>query len=343
MGEFQPALRKEVFLILILTFCTLFPINIYMENNGLSIVIPCYNTGGYLPDAVASVSRQHMGDVPYEIIVVDDASDCEITINALNDIENSGDDRIRVITLSKNSGAPSHPRNVGIAFARYDKTMSLDGDDMLRPTSCVGDSYLYQACARLDEDDDILGVYCDARLIGAKSGKWMRLGWNEKGALINARTGCFTVYRTKEMREMSLTRTPDQRGNIYNESLTYSDDWECLIGMLNHRYMQGKPRNVVKLEFDEPPILYRQHADQSNISSRKQNKAKMFGEFYRQFPQIYKEYYPHVTGQAFAGEYLASLQIGKYAKNAVIAFQEAAKAIKGRSRPRTAIIARTLK
>ena len=50
----------------------------------LSIVIPCYNDGLYLPEAVASALSQTHEDV--EVIVVDDGSTDLSTSRALDDL-----------------------------------------------------------------------------------------------------------------------------------------------------------------------------------------------------------------------------------------------------------------
>ena len=87
----------------------------------VSVVIPSYNMGNYIGEAISSVLQQTYRD--FEIIVVDDGStdDTERIINRYNG-------NIRYIKQS-NSG-PAQARNLGIQHARGDFVSLLDADDL---------------------------------------------------------------------------------------------------------------------------------------------------------------------------------------------------------------------
>lgn len=94
----------------------------------VSIVMPCYNLGVYLQEAIDSARNQTYRNI--EIIIVDDGSTDEYTINILNQIKKNSPD-IKVI-FQKNAG-PSGARNTGIKEAMGDYILCLDSDDILLP------------------------------------------------------------------------------------------------------------------------------------------------------------------------------------------------------------------
>ncbi|WP_122816523.1 glycosyltransferase family 2 protein [Nocardioides pantholopis] len=96
----------------------------------VSVVVPCYRYGHYLPAAVASALDQPGVDV--EVIVVDDASpdDSAAVAHALA----AADPRVRVLVHEENRG---HIRtyNDGLALARGEYVALLSADDLLTPGS----------------------------------------------------------------------------------------------------------------------------------------------------------------------------------------------------------------
>ncbi len=94
----------------------------------ISFVIPCYNAGGFLRDAIASVRRQTGGFAIADIIVVDDRSDDVVTQEVLREIATL--DRVRVFPNTGPRGAAS-ARNTGIAHATGNWVAFMDADDIL--------------------------------------------------------------------------------------------------------------------------------------------------------------------------------------------------------------------
>lgn len=90
----------------------------------VSVVIPAFNCGRYVEEAVASALDQTFRDL--EIIVVDDGS-TDDTARSLEKYR----DRVRVVT-QENRGSSS-ARNVGLGLARGDYVAFLDADDRWRP------------------------------------------------------------------------------------------------------------------------------------------------------------------------------------------------------------------
>ncbi len=94
----------------------------------ISIIIPCYNQGRFLAEAVDSI-REKFG---IEIIIVDDGS-TDDTAKFCSDII-LNDDRVEVLHLDKNQGK-SIAINAGIKISSEEVITVLDADDMREPNS----------------------------------------------------------------------------------------------------------------------------------------------------------------------------------------------------------------
>jgi glycosyltransferase involved in cell wall biosynthesis len=128
--------------------------------NTVSIVIPCYNHGQFLPETIASIEKARTPRL-LEIIVVDDGSTDPQTHAVLEKLQKSGYDVIR----QQNRGV-SVARNVGIRKARGTYILPVDSDNRIRSF------YLADAAALLDSDPSLGIVYGDAEYFGEKSGRW---------------------------------------------------------------------------------------------------------------------------------------------------------------------------
>ena len=93
----------------------------------VSVIIPVYNAEDTLKNAVDSVVNQTIGFENIELILVDDNSS-DGSKEIISDYANEYDN-VKPIFLSKNSGSPSMPRNVGIDNATAPYLMFLDNDD----------------------------------------------------------------------------------------------------------------------------------------------------------------------------------------------------------------------
>ena len=74
----------------------------------ISIIIPCYNHGKYLDDALSSIKKSKE-NYEVEIIIVNDGSTEKETIEILNNLENQG-----YFVLNQKNGGLGNARNNGI-------------------------------------------------------------------------------------------------------------------------------------------------------------------------------------------------------------------------------------
>lgn len=127
-----------------------------------SIVIPTYNHGDVVREAIASALAQ---TVPVEVLVVDDGS-TDDTIHRLTSgpAAPAGDERVRI--LSQSHAGPSAARNAGIAAARGEFLMFLDADDLIAPT---------KVAEQLAEFRPEIGwVLCDVEIRDASKGETVK-------------------------------------------------------------------------------------------------------------------------------------------------------------------------
>lgn len=94
-----------------------------------SIVMPCYNSGTYIRQAINSVKGQTYRD--WELLVVDDGS-TDNSADIIKGMEQT-DGRIKYLKTNAPSGSPIVPRNIGVknALGRY--IAFLDSDDAWLP------------------------------------------------------------------------------------------------------------------------------------------------------------------------------------------------------------------
>ena len=140
----------------------------------VSIIMPSYNQGDYLGEALDSVLAQTYSD--WECIIIDDGS----TDNTKDIAELYCNKDKRVKYLYQENQGVVVARNNAISKCSGELILPLDGDDR------IGASYLEKAVKILKSNPNIKVVYCDAEFFGGKTGFWklpkfsieMQLCWN---------------------------------------------------------------------------------------------------------------------------------------------------------------------
>jgi glycosyltransferase involved in cell wall biosynthesis len=93
----------------------------------VSIVIPCYNHGQYIQEALDSIDAQKI-NYPIEIIIVDDGSSDTDTLQKLDDLK-----QLNYTIIHQTNGGPGKARNTGIEIAVGKYILPLDADNKLNP------------------------------------------------------------------------------------------------------------------------------------------------------------------------------------------------------------------
>jgi glycosyltransferase involved in cell wall biosynthesis len=128
----------------------------------VSVVVPCFNHGEFLPEAVASVPVAGREDI--ELIVVDDGSTDKRTSEEMDKLEGRG---IKVIR-QENKGLAA-ARNSAIRASHGEYIFPLDADDRMRS------GWIDRAIEILESNPKVGVVYGDTEPFGTKTGRW-RLG-----------------------------------------------------------------------------------------------------------------------------------------------------------------------
>lgn len=123
----------------------------------VSVVMPAYNAGKYIGDAIRSVQAQTYEN--WELLVIDDCS-ADHTVEIIQALANE-DDRIRLIRNSQNSGT-AQTRNHGLELSAGEWVALLDSDDVWH-----SEKLEKQLAVALRTNADI--VYCSYSLMDDRS------------------------------------------------------------------------------------------------------------------------------------------------------------------------------
>lgn len=215
----------------------------------VSVVIPCFNQGKLIDEAVDSVLNQTYQD--FEIIIVNDGSTDDYTNNKL--VEYRRGVNISVITTT-NQGLAS-ARNNGISAAAGKYILPLDADDK------IGRNYLEDAVKILESNSKIGIVYCDAEFFDQKRGRWVLPRYTARKLLMENMIFCAAMFRKE---------TWTQIGG-YNPNMKFGlEDWDFWLSITGAGY------HVCKI----PKILffYRIKSD-SMMTGLASNNAKLFSMY----------------------------------------------------------------
>ncbi len=124
---------------------------VHVPNPRIAVVIPCYNDGEFLRDAVGSLTGQEA----HELVVVDDGSNDPLTVTVLRELESAG---TRVLHQPNQGVSAARMAGVRATSAHY--IFPLDGDDKVAPGA------LAALADALDRDPDAVVAWGDVVFFG---------------------------------------------------------------------------------------------------------------------------------------------------------------------------------
>ena len=125
----------------------------------LSVVIPCYNQGEYLLEAIASVEA--CLDPVYEIVIVNDGSTNLVTLSVVHYLEEQG-----YFVLNQENQGLASARNNGIEKSKGRYILPLDADNKIRS------DYISKGIEVLDRNPDVGVVYGKPEWFGEGQRSW---------------------------------------------------------------------------------------------------------------------------------------------------------------------------
>jgi glycosyltransferase involved in cell wall biosynthesis len=191
----------------------------------VTVVIPCFNHGRFLGEAVSSVLEQ-AGGAP-RVIVVDNGSTDAETPRALEALPGS----VEVIRQEENTG-PAAARNAGFELAQTPYVMPLDADDRL-PAGVLSD-----LAAALDRDPDAAFSYGTMRYFGDWSGDVRFPDYDPYRLLYRPIVGWLGLVRRSAWEEMGG----------FDPALRGFEDWDFTLSAIEHGW-HGRRLERVVLEY----------------------------------------------------------------------------------------------
>ena len=164
----------------------------------VSVIMPCYNDGQYICEAIESVKKQTYPDI--EIVVIDDGSDDQETCRILDELQ--GD----IHLLRSKHLRPAGARNLGICEATGKYILPLDADDKI-------DATYIEKCVNILKDNEKIGaVYCYAKLFGEKSGVWELPKYSFKQMLVDNIVFVTAMFRKEDWEKVGGFDTDMESG-----------------------------------------------------------------------------------------------------------------------------------
>jgi glycosyltransferase involved in cell wall biosynthesis len=175
----------------------------------ISVVIPCFNHGEFLPEAVRSVTDTGRDDI--ELVVVDDGSTDERTRKEMDALCAQG---VKVIR-QKNRGLGA-ARNAGAAASLGQYLFPLDADDRMRSV------WIDRAIGVLESDPRVGIVYGDAQCFGTRTEQWKTGPFEPNRLLYTNFIHASALYR----------RSVWEQNGGYDETMPVQgmEDWDFWVG-----------------------------------------------------------------------------------------------------------------
>lgn len=143
-----------------------------MAQATVSVIMPCYNDGQYIQEAVASLREQTYASI--ELIIIDDGSDDGTTLPLIEAL-----DFPTLQVLHTKHVGPAAARNRGIAAAKGTYILPLDADDTIEP------DYIQRGVDVLEKRPEVGVVYCHADLFDQQTGPWALPDYSLKTELLD--------------------------------------------------------------------------------------------------------------------------------------------------------------
>ena len=227
----------------------------------VAFIIPCFNHGQFVEEAVRSALAQEAADI--RVVVIDDGSTDGTTPAACDRCRlaqpESGQHRVHVVHQS-NAGLPA-ARNAGVHAAKtfapeHDLLVFLDADDYVEP------SFVRKLCAKLFASDSpqVSHAFCQERLVGLGTGIWNVPEWDPLLLAVTNLHPVTCVVRRDRFLEVGG----------FDESMRLGyEDWDL--------WMRFADRGWRGVRVAEPLFIWRRHSAVTMIADAVARHDELYG------------------------------------------------------------------
>lgn len=251
-----------------------------MSSCKVSVIIPAYNQGHYLKEAIQSVLTQDYTD--YELIIIDDGSQD----NTREVVDSFSDARIRYLYQS-NKGLTA-ARNTGIGLASGQYISFLDSDDIFLPEKLT-------ALVGLLESKSLVGFVFGNAYYMDENGQRLALMAN---SWLQNDTTQLLIGNPIHVGSVLVRLEWLENVGLFDEDNQACGDWDMWLRLAKN--------GCVMQYIDLPVSSYRVHSEQMTRSAKRMRKAmldvldKIFNA-----NDLPDSWYPY-RDQAYASAYLRS-------------------------------------
>jgi glycosyltransferase involved in cell wall biosynthesis len=203
----------------------------------ISVVIPCYNDGVYLPETISKLALQSFQS--FEIIIVNDGSTDSQTLDILKQLATQPNIQV----LHTKNGRMSAARNYGVQHAKGTYIAALDADDYFDP------SFFSKAIAIMDKEPTTAVVTSYIKYFGNKTGHSKPRGGNAYNFLFSNQCPACAMVRKDIWNQVGG----------YDESMKLGyEDWEFYIRIT---------KNNFEVHLIPEYLLYYRQTDKSTLKN----------------------------------------------------------------------------
>jgi GT2 family glycosyltransferase/glycosyltransferase involved in cell wall biosynthesis len=258
----------------------------------ISVVIPLYNQGRYLHEAIRSVRASSYPHI--EMVVVDDGSTEPHTTRVFEGLRG-------VVKVSKANGGIASALNAGIAASSGRYILPLGADDLIHR------DYLAMGLEALSRNPDLSYVSCYARYFGLLDMVYAPVGYvSELMLFLHTDGKTTTLFDAEAIRDVGG----------YDEDMFAFEDWDILIRL----HKRGHRGDILP----EAQFSYRRHAESTVYTRSNFKRAELLQFLADKHHDLLAEQFPTVVA------HLLHLWKSGYEPSASVRQQQIAGAFGGR-------------
>jgi glycosyltransferase involved in cell wall biosynthesis len=222
----------------------------------VAVVIPCFNDGAYVVDAVRSAEAQE----PCEIVVVDDGSDDPHTIQVMDQLRETS-----VHVVRQENGGLSSARMAGVRASSARYVQPLDADDRLAPHSIA------DLADALDADPQATAAWGTTTTFGDSD--FTSVHWSG-----------FDPWRLTFVNEVPTTIL------VRRDALLEAGGWELNeAGYEDWDFnLSGAEKGWIGIRLDRPHSFYRQHGDSRMLGEAKRQHDELYDLLRRRHAPLFE-------------------------------------------------------